>query len=262
MPVKRLVKVIAPCLATPRTDMQVCSASIMTATPRGFSTSSIAAAADRHEGPDQGAEGEGEGDHDRQRKDDQAQHVPERHLLGEYFLRHDQDLVDEEEKEKKEERDDERDEVFPPDVPPGDLGCAPSAASSYTETPPPRVPKKTLGGLQAIAGTSIEASPSWIPMRRHEPSVRERTLTPPPKLPKYSARSVSQPERIQSSAISGPGPVPPKTIGFRCRTHRPSPYVPIQILPSRAGRIIVMFSELKPGAGWTVCSSARSRDRG
>ena len=28
MPVKRLVNVIAPCLATPRTDMQVCSASI------------------------------------------------------------------------------------------------------------------------------------------------------------------------------------------------------------------------------------------
>jgi hypothetical protein len=43
MPVKRLVKVEAPCLATPRTDMQVCSASIITATPRGFRTSSIAA---------------------------------------------------------------------------------------------------------------------------------------------------------------------------------------------------------------------------
>ena len=46
MPVKRLVNVIAPCLATPRTDMQVCSASITTATPRGFKTSSIAAAID------------------------------------------------------------------------------------------------------------------------------------------------------------------------------------------------------------------------
>src|SRR6266850_1606307 len=44
MPVKRLVNVVAPCLATPRTDMQVCSASIITATPRGFNTSSIAAA--------------------------------------------------------------------------------------------------------------------------------------------------------------------------------------------------------------------------
>ena len=44
MPVKRLVKVIAPCLPMPRTDMQVCSASIITATPRGFSTSSTAAA--------------------------------------------------------------------------------------------------------------------------------------------------------------------------------------------------------------------------
>src|SRR3954467_9040580 len=44
MPVKRLVKVEAPCLATPRTDMQVCSASISTATPRGLRTSSMAAA--------------------------------------------------------------------------------------------------------------------------------------------------------------------------------------------------------------------------
>src|SRR5580692_8733731 len=36
MPVKRLVKVIAPCLATPRTDMQVCSASIdQVLKPRG-----------------------------------------------------------------------------------------------------------------------------------------------------------------------------------------------------------------------------------
>src|ERR1700742_4357887 len=44
MPVKRLVNVVAPCLATPRTDMQGCSASIITATPRGLRISSIVAA--------------------------------------------------------------------------------------------------------------------------------------------------------------------------------------------------------------------------
>ena len=36
MPVKRVVSVLAPSLAMPRTDMQVCSASITTATPRGL----------------------------------------------------------------------------------------------------------------------------------------------------------------------------------------------------------------------------------
>src|ERR1700712_3841026 len=44
MPVKRLVNVIAPCLATPRTDMQVCSASSITCKPPGLRISSIAAA--------------------------------------------------------------------------------------------------------------------------------------------------------------------------------------------------------------------------
>src|SRR3569623_819333 len=44
MPVKRVVTVLEPGLAMPRTDMQVCSASISTATPRGCNTLSIAAA--------------------------------------------------------------------------------------------------------------------------------------------------------------------------------------------------------------------------
>ena len=173
----------------------------------------------------------------------------ERHLLGEDLLRHDQDLVEEEQEEEEEERDDEGHEVFARDVAPGDLmDAAPSAASLYTETPPPRVPKKTLGGLQAIPGTSRDASPSRMPMRLHEPSALDRTLTPPPKLPKYSARSVSQPERIQSSAI--PSSAFEYCLRVRAsgdQTARPSPYVPIQILPSRAGRIVVMFPDVKSG---------------
>ena len=43
-PVKWVVTVSAPGFVTPRSDMHMCSASIITATPRGRSTSSMAVA--------------------------------------------------------------------------------------------------------------------------------------------------------------------------------------------------------------------------
>ena len=42
MPVNRVVIVVEPCFRTPRIDMHICSASIITATPRGLSESLIA----------------------------------------------------------------------------------------------------------------------------------------------------------------------------------------------------------------------------
>jgi len=40
-PVKQVVDVVDPCFLMPRMAMHMCSASIITATPRGFNTSSI-----------------------------------------------------------------------------------------------------------------------------------------------------------------------------------------------------------------------------